>query len=212
MPCTTPPCIWPSTSIGLMMVPKSLTEAYFTTSMTPVSGSISTSATWQPLGKADGTGSLASFTSSELGTPSGSFSPARSFSASSMHADRAVGAGDGEAPAGELDVARPRLRARCAAICLPFSTTLATASTIAVLLAACRARAAGAAAGDQLVAVALQQADALERNAEPARQHLRERRRVALAVVERAGDDGHVPSASKRMPPISLFGGAVTSR
>src|SRR5262249_59125194 len=54
-----------------------------------------------------------------------------------------------------------------------------------------RARAAGATAGDQLVAVALQEADAVERDAEPLAQHLRERRRMALAVVERAGDDGH---------------------
>ena len=53
-----------------------------------------------------------------------------------------------------------------------------------------RFRAAGAAAGEQLVAVALQQADALERDAELLGQHLRERRGVALAVVERAGDDG----------------------
>ena len=50
MPCTTPPWVWPSTSIGLMMVPKSFTAVYFTTSMLPVSGSISTSQTWQPLG------------------------------------------------------------------------------------------------------------------------------------------------------------------
>src|SRR6516165_5031348 len=54
-----------------------------------------------------------------------------------------------------------------------------------------RARTAGAAADDEFVAVALQQADAVEGNAEPARQNLRERRRVALAVVERAGDEGH---------------------
>src|SRR5262245_38561814 len=53
-----------------------------------------------------------------------------------------------------------------------------------------RARAAGAAAGNELVAVALQQADAIERNAEPLAQDLAERCRVALAVIERAGDDG----------------------
>src|SRR5262249_57236124 len=39
-------------------------------------------------------------------------------------------------------------------------------------------------------AVVLQQADALERNAEPLAQHLRERRGVPLAIIERAGDDG----------------------
>ena len=54
-----------------------------------------------------------------------------------------------------------------------------------------RARTAGAAAGDELIAVALQQLDLVERNAELFGQHLRESRGVALAVIERAGDDGH---------------------
>src|SRR5262249_54014913 len=53
-----------------------------------------------------------------------------------------------------------------------------------------RFRTAGAAAGEQLVAVALQQADALERNAELFAQHLRERCGVTLAVIPRARDDG----------------------
>src|SRR5262249_58295157 len=48
----------------------------------------------------------------------------------------------------------------------------------------------GAAAGEQLVAVGLQQAYALERNPELLAQHLRERRGVPLAIIERAGDDG----------------------
>ena len=55
-----------------------------------------------------------------------------------------------------------------------------------------RARTAGAAAREQFVAVALQQPDLLERDAELRRQHLRERRGVALAVIERAGNDGDV--------------------
>src|SRR4029077_8773044 len=53
-----------------------------------------------------------------------------------------------------------------------------------------RARAAGAAAEQQLVAVALNEADAVERNPETRHQHLRERRVMALAVIKRAGDDG----------------------
>src|SRR5713101_873641 len=53
-----------------------------------------------------------------------------------------------------------------------------------------RFRAAGAAADEQLVAVTLQEADALEWDAELFAQHLREWRGVALAVIERAGDDG----------------------
>ena len=55
-----------------------------------------------------------------------------------------------------------------------------------------RLRAAGAAAGDQEVAVALDQLDLVERDAELLGQHLGEGRPVALAVVERAGDDGDI--------------------
>ena len=54
MPWTMPPCAWPSTSSGLMTTPKSLTKVYLTTSTSPVSGSTSTSAIWQPFGKAEG--------------------------------------------------------------------------------------------------------------------------------------------------------------
>ena len=46
IPWITPPCNWPSTIRGLMTVPKSLTEEYLTTAITPVSGSSSTSQTW----------------------------------------------------------------------------------------------------------------------------------------------------------------------
>src|SRR6516164_7744889 len=52
-----------------------------------------------------------------------------------------------------------------------------------------RFRAAGAAAGDQRVAVTLQQADFAERDAEPWRQDLGEGRSMTLTVVEGAGDD-----------------------
>ena len=54
-----------------------------------------------------------------------------------------------------------------------------------------RLRAAGAAARHQPVAVALHQPDGVEGHAELLVQHLRERRPVALPVVEGAGDDGH---------------------
>ena len=57
----------------------------------------------------------------------------------------------------------------CAAICLPASMTLSAGLDDRVAADDHRFRAAGAAAGDQLVAVALQQADALERDAEPGR-------------------------------------------
>ena len=94
----------------------------------------------------------------------------------------------------------------CEAICLPCSTTLAAASTMACAGVHHRARAAGAAAGDQLVAVALQEADLLERHAELLAQHLRERRGVALAVVERAGADGDAAVGVERDAAHLLVG------
>ena len=77
-----------------------------------------------------------------------------------------------------------------AAICLPFSITSALASDDGRAARHDRLRAAGAAAGDQPVAVALHQADLVEGHAEAGAQHLREGRPVALAIVQRAGDDG----------------------
>ena len=56
-----------------------------------------------------------------------------------------------------------------------------------------RARAAGAAADQQLVAVALDQIDQLERQTKAVDQHLCEGRGVTLAVIERAGDHGDAP-------------------
>src|SRR5579883_753793 len=64
--------------------PEILTIVYLTTSITPVSGSISTSAMWQPLGKADGRLSMTVCTSSESGTSPGSSTPRLSCSARSI--------------------------------------------------------------------------------------------------------------------------------
>ena len=69
--------------------------------------------------------------------------------------------------------------------------TFSEACAIAVPLSIAEARTAGAAAGDQRIAVALHQADAVERDAELFGEHLREGRSVALPIIERAGDDGH---------------------
>ena len=190
MPWTTPPWIWPSTSIGLMMVPKSLTAVYFTTSMLPVSGSTSTSQTWQPFGIGRRR-AVADVLDVERLRPVGrQLHAAGADLVGQLHdADRAVGAGDDELAVLELDVAgRGFERVRGDLLALldhlggGFDDRLAGIHH--------RARAAGAAAGDQLVAVALEEADLLERHAELLAQHLGERRGVALAVVERAGADG----------------------
>src|SRR6516165_6926373 len=55
-----------------------------------------------------------------------------------------------------------------------------------------RLRTASATAGDQLIAVALQQVDALEWNAEPGSEDLGEGGPVPLTVIEGAGNNGHV--------------------
>src|SRR6516225_3973496 len=51
--------------------------------------------------------------------------------------------------------------------------------------------AAGAAAGEELVAVALDEPDVLERNAKPFAQQLRKGRRMPLSMIKGAGNDGH---------------------
>ena len=104
--------------------------------------------------------------------------------------DRAVGAGDGEAPVGEFDVAfggfqfvgRGRLALGDHQIAGFDDRGTARHD---------RARAAGAAAAVHDIAVVLHQADAVERDTKFCSKHLRERRRMALAVIERAGGQKH---------------------
>ena len=132
MPCTTPPWSWPATISGLMTVPKSLTQEYLTTSTMPVSGSTSTSAIWQPLGKVEALGpSLTWATSSDCGASAGGLGPLCSFFARSMiEIARSV----------PTMVKRPCSNAMsdgaasstCAASSLPLSMIFAAASTIAV--------------------------------------------------------------------------------
>src|SRR5581483_5718464 len=105
-------------------------------------------------------------------------------------ADRAIGAGDGEAAAGKLDIALggfKRLRRGLLALLDDQRGSLDDG------LSRCRdrARAAGAVAEADEVAVALLQRDLLEGNAELGCEHLRVGRGVALAVIERARGELH---------------------
>ena len=56
MPCASPPWTWPSTSIGLMMMPQSSTETKRSSLTSPVSGKTSTTAMWVPNGKVSSAG------------------------------------------------------------------------------------------------------------------------------------------------------------
>ena len=63
MPWATPPITWPSTIIGLMMVPQSSTATYLSIRVEPVSGSTSTTQMWVPDGKVQLGGSKAALPS-----------------------------------------------------------------------------------------------------------------------------------------------------
>ena len=80
---------------------------------------------------------------------------------------------------------------RCAAIFLPLAMILSSALTIAVPPTDERARAVGAHAERHAAGVAVDDVDVLDRDAEPRRDDLRERRLVALAVAVRAGEHRH---------------------
>src|SRR5918993_146532 len=83
MPWATPPITWPSTTIGLMMVPQSSTATYLSIRVDPVSGSTSTTQMWVPDGKVQLGGSKAALASSTGSTPSGRLWAAQDEKASS---------------------------------------------------------------------------------------------------------------------------------
>jgi len=72
MPCTTPPAICPSTTMGLIMTPQSSLTTYRKMLTWPVTGSTSTVAAWQALENVNGGALNRSLTSSVTGAPSGS--------------------------------------------------------------------------------------------------------------------------------------------
>jgi hypothetical protein len=87
------------TTIGLTTRPTSLTDQYLSISTLPVSGSISTSQTWQPFGHvASATELVDSNTIFRWGC----------FCASSNRPDRAIGAGDPEDAIAVFDIRRRR--------------------------------------------------------------------------------------------------------
>ena len=102
------------TSIGLSPVPKSLTPKYFTISTKPVSGSISTSATWHAVGIGRRHRAVADMRDVErLRNVGRQLQAAAQLRASSMIADGAVRAGNDEAAVLELDVSGCRFEHVC---------------------------------------------------------------------------------------------------
>ena len=97
-------------------------------------------------------------------------------------ADRAIGAGDHKPAGAEFDVRDRRLQHMCGDLLAGLDHLVAGGDDRGAARHD-RFRAAGAAAGDQLVAVALQQADLVERDAQTRAEHLRKRRCVALPVI-----------------------------
>ena len=71
MPWTSPPCTWPATINGLMMLPMSSQATYLRIFRPPVSVSTSMAQRWVPCGKEKLTGSYVASESSDGSTPSG---------------------------------------------------------------------------------------------------------------------------------------------
>ena len=189
MPCAMPPCTWPSTSIGLTCTPKSLIAVYRTISTTPVSGSISTSATWQPFGHDDVISPRDMGDVQRARRISGQRDRLVTKHPGEFHQPHtAIGSRDRESAFGKFDVRHGSFKHDGSKLLAAFDDEFARFQDRGAARGD-RARSAGSAAEHDLVAVALQQSNAIEGNSEPRTQYLRERRRVALSIVERAGND-----------------------
>ena len=129
MPCTMPPCTWPSTSIGLTMRAEIVDRSSSSRPRRRRSPDRSRPRRrGSRSGRPTATPSMTWLTSSDAGRSGGSVEAAAQLRGQLHDADAAVGAGDGEAAA-----RRTRCRATAAsstiaaAICWPFSITLSPA-------------------------------------------------------------------------------------
>lgn len=115
------------------MVP-SFTDRYRSIAITPVSGSISISTTWQPFGKVETIASVACETSSVVGTSAGSACAVRScWARSSRPIARSVPATTNRPRTNSMSAGA--VSSTCAAACRPTSITFRLASWIACPLA-----------------------------------------------------------------------------
>ena len=147
--------------------------------MVPVSGSISTSAMWQPFGKVQALSLVVAAASSPPSTPSAGHGAG---TLGKLHdVDRPVGAGDAEGALLEGDVGGGRLE-HLRGVGLALLDHGVRRVVDRHPLCRQRARAAGPAARGDPAGVALDDADLLERHIQPVVQHLGIGRLVALAV------------------------------
>src|SRR5262245_57540456 len=131
MPCTTPPCTWPSTMIGLTTLPTSSTQTYLRSLTRPVSVSTSAAHRCVPCGNENVAGSNVASESSVGSTPSGKLCAANTARAQSpMVLDAS---GDPFTRNAPLLNSRPSAdpSSMCAAIGLAFSRTFCAAMTSA---------------------------------------------------------------------------------
>ncbi len=105
-------------------------------------------------------------------------------------ADAAIGSGDGEAAAAEIDIGFGRFQHIGSGGLALFDHQFRGLHD-GLAARGDRAGATGAVTGMHDIAVALLQFDGIERHTEAVAQHLRERRGVALAVIERSGHKLH---------------------
>src|SRR5580692_10606295 len=108
MPWTTPPWLWPSTSIGLMTVPKSPTIVYFDVDDAGVGIDLDL-ADMRAVGEGRRRLLVHMADVQGVGHAFGQLHALAQLLSQFHDADAAVGADDGEAPALELDIRRRRL-------------------------------------------------------------------------------------------------------
>ena len=128
-------------------------------------------------------------TSSDVGTPSGSFRPPRNRAAKLQQIDRAVGAGNDKTTCLEFDVAGGRFQHMRGNLLAAVDDLVGGLHRCAAPLRASPSASRRCRRRNAAIAVAFHQPDAVKRNAELVGKDLRVRRRVAHAEVERAGDD-----------------------
>ena len=187
------------------MVPKSFTAMYFTTSVLPVSGIDLDLADVAAVGIGRRRALADVLDVERLRTVRRQLHAGADLLRQFHDVDGAIRPGDDELAVLELDVAGRGFE-RVRGDLLALLDDLGRGLDDGLARIHHRARAAGAAAGQQFIAVALQDAHLLERHAELLAQHLRERRGVALAVVERAGADGDAAVGVERNAAHLLVG------
>ena len=203
MPCVRPPCTWPSTIIGLMILPKSST-AVKRSIFDHAGVAVDLDLADVGAGREGEVGRIVERVLVQAGLELVVRVVVRHVGRERHLAEHLllVGAGDLEHAAVVLDVAFRRLQ-QVRGDLLALGDDLVERLDDRGAADGDRARAVGAHAEQDLRGVAVHDVDVLDRHAEAVGDHLREGGLVALAVRVRAGEHRHLPVGCTRTSPAS---------